>query len=84
MFPIAQPVRGAGARYSRTNDARFAFMSSAMRRPRDDVCAPGTAALLSNIVIVPSGRRRTSCWNPNDAAGSTVKSLFLPPSRQRT
>ena len=83
-FPIAQVVRAAGARYSSTSDARFLVMSSVIRIPRDSVCAPGTAALLSKIVIVPSGRRRTSCWNANDAAGSTAKSLFIPPRRQST
>ena len=49
-----------------------------------DLTSVGAAALLSKTVIVPSGWLRTSCWYANDAAGSTAKSLFVPPSRQMT
>jgi len=39
---------------------------------------------LSKIVIVPSGRRRASCCQANLTPAPSLKSLFLPPSRQST
>ena len=49
------------------------------RRPR----AGRSSATLSNSEIVPSARRRASCWRLNSAPGPSSKSVRFPPSRQR-
>jgi hypothetical protein len=58
-------------------------VSARTTRTRENF-STGGAAPLSKIVIVPSGRRRASCCQANLTPAPSLKSLFLPPSRQTT